>query len=251
MIPDTDTPIHLLLLAGSGEARVLADRLHRTGQIKVTASLLNAPRSFGPLAVPTRLGRFGGKDGQAQYLRDQGVTAVLDATHPFAARISAQTAQVCAGLGLPYAQVLRPDWQPEAGDQWQQVANEDGVAALLTNGSRVFTTTGRATLAALVRDSSALFFVRQMEAPTEAPKYPNVSYISGKGPFSVEDEIRTLRALKIDVLVAKNSGGLPSRTKLDAARALGIKVILIARPPLLNETRLETVEAAMKWIAAL
>ncbi len=243
--------MHLLLLAGSGEARIIADRLAASGHLRVTASLLTMPRSFGPLSVPTRLGRFGGDDGQAQYLRKQGVTAVLDATHPFATHISAQTAKVCADLDLPHAQVLRPDWQPVAGDQWREVADEYAVAALLTDQQRVFTTTGRATLDALACNSSAQFFVRQMEERADDPDQPNVRYISGRGPFSVEDEIRTLCDLDIDVLVVKNSGGLPSRTKLDAARALGIKVILIARPPFLDVKRLETVEAAMNWIDAL
>ena len=242
---------HLLLLAGSGEARVIAGLLADSGQIQVTASLLNPPRSFGPLPVTTRLGRFGGKDGQARYLHAQRVSAVLDASHPFAARISAQTVAVCADLGLPYAQLLRPDWQPVAGDQWQQVADESRVAPLLTRQNRVFTTTGRATLEALTRNCAAQFYVRQLEDPSDLPAQPNVHHIIGKGPFSVEDEIRTLRGLRIDVLVVKNSGGLPSRTKLDAARALGIKVILIARPPLLDVRRLQTVKAAMDWIDSL
>ncbi|MFT4961192.1 MAG: precorrin-6A/cobalt-precorrin-6A reductase [Paracoccaceae bacterium] len=251
MVNDANTPRHLLLLAGSGEARVLAERLALQGQMRVTASLLTTPRSFGALAIPTRVGAFGGKDGQARYLRDQRITAVLDATHPFADRISAQTAEVCAELGLPYAQVLRPDWQPTAADHWQEVASEAAAAALLTSGQQVFTTTGRATLDGLVRNRAAQFFVRQMEPRNDEASRPNVTYISGKGPFSVADEIETLRALNIDVLVVKNSGGVPSRTKLDAARALGIKVILIARPPLLDVRRLETVKAALDWIDAL
>lgn len=246
-----NTPMHLLLLAGSGEARGIADRLADAGQLRVTASLLTPARRFGPLSVPTRLGRFGGPDGQARYLRTQGVTAVLDATHPFAARISAQTAQVCADLDLPHAQVLRRDWQPVAGDQWQEVGDEDAASDLITPQQRVFTATGRATLDALISNNSAQFFVRQLEDREDDAKQPNVHYISGRGPFSVEDEIQTLSTLNIDVLIVKNSGGLPSRTKLDAARALGIKVILIARPPLLDVQRLETVEAAMNWIDAL
>jgi precorrin-6A/cobalt-precorrin-6A reductase len=247
----SDAPKHLLLLAGSGEARDIADRLAGDGQIKVTASLLLPPRSFGPLAIPTRLGPFGGRAGQVRYLREQGITAVLDATHPFAACISAQTVQACTEVGLPYAQVLRPDWQPMAGDQWCEVADESAAAGLLTSQNRVFTTTGRATLDALTTNSSVQFFVRQLDEAKVDSEQPNVRYVSGRGPFSVEDEIRTFRALEIDVLVVKNSGGLPSRTKLDAARALGIKVILIARPPLLDVQHLETVTDAMDWIQAL
>jgi len=112
-------------------------------------------------------------------------------------------------------------------------------------------TSGRATLAALVHDCPAQFLVRQMKPRARDPDLPNVTYIDGRGPFSVADEIRTLRDLNIDVLVVKNSGGLPSRTKLDAARALGIPVILIARPPQPKAERIETVDAAMAWIQTL
>lgn len=241
---------HLLLLAGSGEARDIAQALSDPGQMRVTASLHFAPRSFGALPITTRTGPFGGDAGFVRFLAAQGITAVLDATHPFAAQISARTLRICTDLGLPHAQVLRPGWQAVAGDNWQYVDTVSAAAALLQHGQHVFTTTGQATLPDLI-NSPAQFFVRQLEPRTGAISAANVRYITGKGPFSVADEMRTLRDLGIDTLVAKNSGGLPSRTKLDAARALGIKVILIRRPPLLNALRLETVSQALNWIKTL
>lgn len=242
------TPRHLLLLAGSGEAREIAAALPDRADWRVTASLLFPPRSFGPLPVPTRLGRFGGADGLAQFLTAERIDAVLDATHPFADQISQRAASVCARLAVPYAQVLRPPWVAGPGDNWTEVADEAAVAAHLRPAQRVFTTTGRATLERLVSRSDARFMVRQMEQRMPPANLPNVRYITGAGPFSVADEIQTLRDLRIEVLVVKNSGGEPSRSKLIAARDLGLPVILIARPPQPVAQRLETVPEALEWI---
>lgn len=242
---------HLLLLAGSGEARDIAATLAETPGAKVTASLLHPARSFGPLAVPTRIGRFGGEAGLAGFVRSHSVSAILDATHPFAVQIGHRALRVCERMGLPYARVLRPPWQPGPGDRWTQVADESAVAAHLAPDARVFTTTGRATLDALVKNSSARFLVRQMVGPVPETGMKNVTYVIGSGPFSVEEEIRTLRDLRIDTLVVKNSGGVPSRTKLDAARELGLPVILIARPPQPPGRILETTQQALDWVAGL
>lgn len=242
---------HLLLLAGSGEARILAAELANRPDWRVTGSFLFPPRSFGPLPVPTRYGRFGGEDGMARYLLAERIDAVLDATHPFAHQISASAARVCGRLVIPIAQMLRPAWSPEEGDDWTEVADERAVAAFLRPGQRVFTTTGRATLQHLVARSDSRFYVRQLEERTPPPNLKNVRYVTGIGPFSVEEEIETLTELEIDVLVVKNSGGEPSKTKLIAARRLGLPVILIARPPQPDVLRLETVQAALQWVDGL
>jgi len=242
---------HLLLLAGSGEARVIAAALTDHADWQVTASLLFPPRSFGPLPVPTRLGRFGGEIGMARYLTAERVEAVMDATHPFAHQISARAARVCTRLAIPFAQVLRPPWVAGPGDNWIEVADEIEVAAHLRPDQRVFTTTGRATLEQLVAHSDARFLVRQLADRTPPEHLPNVRYVFGTGPFSVEQEMQTLRDLRVDVLVVKNSGGAASQTKLDAARILGLPVVLIARPPQPDATRLATVHEALAWVDGL
>lgn len=246
-----ETARNLLLLAGSGEARVIAEALAPRDDLEVTASLLYPSRTHGPLPVPTRLGRFGGEPGLGRFLQDENIDAVLDATHPFANQISARAARVCARAQVPYALVLRPEWSAEPEDHWQKVPDESAVADLLDAGQRVFTTTGRATLERLAAGTDALFLVRQLEDRPPPEHMKNVQYIVGKGPFSVEDEIENLTRLNIDVLVVKNSGGLPSRTKLDAARALGLPVILIARPTQPDALILTSVDAALDWVNAL
>lgn len=246
----TQAPVpHLLLLAGSGESRELAARLVPRGG--VTASVPDCPRTFGPLPVPTRIGRFGGESGLAQYIESAGIGAVLDATHPFAAQMGRRASAVCARLGLPFARLLRPAWRPGPGDVWTEVPSEAEVRHHLRPGQRVFATTGRATLEALAGDVPARFLVRRMAPDTPPDDMKNVEYIIGKGPFSVEEEIETLSRLKIDVLVARNAGGTPSRSKVEAARALGLPVILIARPPQPPGPRLRSVAEALQWVAAL
>ncbi|MEY8831256.1 cobalt-precorrin-6A reductase [Sedimentitalea sp. XS_ASV28] len=242
---------HILLLAGAGEARAIAAALAERDDCKVTGSFLYPPRSFGPLPVPTRYGRFGGEDGMARYLMAEGIDAVIDATHPFAHQISASAARVCARLAIPLLQVLRPCWTPGAGDRWTEVADERAVAAHLRPGQRVFTTTGRATLDHLVSRCDARFFVRQLEERRPPENLKNVRYVTGNGPFSVEEERDTLSGLEIDVLVVKNSGGTTSETKLIAARSLGLPVILIARPPQPDVPRVETVSGALNWVDGL
>lgn len=187
----------------------------------------------------------------ARYLLAEQIDAVVDATHPFAHQISASAARVCARLAIPIVQVLRPPWTPEEGDRWTEVADERAVAAHLRPGQRVFTTTGRATLEHLVAQCSARFFVRQLEERTPPANLKNVRYVTGTGPFSIEEERETLSELEIDVLVVKNSGGEPSKTKLIAARALGLPVILIARPPQPDVLRVETVREALHWVDGL
>ncbi len=242
---------HLLLLAGSGESRALAQRLAQTGGLRVTASLLHQPRTFGPMPVPTRLGRFGGVEALRRFLVQEQISAVLDATHPFSVQMGHRAAEACAALGLGFARVLRPPWPLSPSERWAEVADEAEVRRHLREGDRVFATTGRATLDRLVRDVPAQFLVRQMAGRDGPCDFKNVEYIYGKGPFSVDQEVENLGRSRADVLVAKNSGGTPSHSKLAAADALGLRVVLIARPPQPPGTRLETVEAAMQWVARL
>ena len=242
---------HLLLLTGSGEGRRIAQSLADQSGLRVTASILHAPRAFGPLPVPHRIGRFGGDDGFRRYLSSHHITAVLDATHPFAHRVSTRSARICAELSLPYARVLRPAWTPTAQDNWTQVGSVTQATALIPPGARVFATTGRATLDEYRNWPAGHLFFRQMARRLPPENVKNLTCITGEGPFSVLDEVKTLTDLRIDLLVVKNSGGDASRTKLDAARQLGLPVILIARPPKPNASVLETVDAALDWVARL
>lgn len=240
----------LLLLAGSGEGKTLAQDMAARG-IDAIASLAGATRTPAPLAVPVRIGGFGGETGFRSYLANTGIRAVVDATHPFASRITDRTARVCRELGLPYLQVLRPPWSPEDGDRWTYIDREEDAAAHITKGQTVFLGTGRQTLDRFANLAGCRVICRQIDPPTGKFPFAGGTYLIGRPPFPVAEEEALFRDLGVDWLVVKNAGGAASRTKLTAARHLAIPVLMINRPAMPDAPRVATVAEAMDWIAAL
>jgi len=214
--------LRILLLAGTAEARAIADALFDMRDVWAVASMAGATRQPEPLALPCRIGGFGGEEGFATYLRSQRIDAVIDATHPFAARISARTAAVCDALGLPRLLVLRPEWTPRPGDRWVHVACEAEVAAHIPRGATVFLATGRQTLMRFANLEGRRLICRRMEPPEAPFPIPGGTYLVGRPPFSVPGERALFRRLGVDWVVTKNSGGQASRAKLDAARQMAV-----------------------------
>lgn len=238
----------LLLLAGTGDARQIATGLQ---DVAAVASLAGATRDPEPLPLPTRRGGFGGEAGFRAYVAEAGITAVLDATHPYADRITKRTAAICAQLGLPFVQFLRPHWMPEPGDNWTEIAREEDAAALIAPGATVFLGTGRQTLDRFANLTDRRVICRQIDPPEGAFPFPGGEFLVGRPPFSVADEVALFGRLGVDVLIVKNAGGVASRTKLTAARQLGIPVLMIARPPAGNWPVVSTVAEALDWVAGL
>lgn len=236
----------LLLLAGTGEARRLADGIAAEG-LAAIASLAGATRQPEPLGLPTRIGGFGGERAFRDYLSAKGISAVLDATHPFAHRISQRTARVCAEVGLPYCQLLRPAWVPDPGDRWTDVAREEDVAGLVSEEDVVFLATGRQTLERFSSLHCKRLICRQIDPPDGSFPFPKGKFLVGRPPFSVEDEARLFAELEVDWLVVKNAGGQASKTKLTAARQLGLRVAMIQRPEPPAGDKVETVTDALAW----
>lgn len=246
-------PARLLLLAGTAEARQIAAALADDPSAPgVLASLAGATRAPAGLGVPTRVGGFGGREAFARFLRAEGIGAVLDATHPFAARISRRSAEVCAALGVPYLQVLRPGWTPGPGDRWHEIDDESQAASLVPPGARVFLATGRGTLERFSNLAGRTVFCRQIDPPTGPFPFPGGQFLVGRPPFSVAQERALFTRLGIDWLVVKNAGGTASRTKLDAARELGLPVAMLRRPaPPPGAARVADAEAALAWVRSL
>lgn len=237
----------ILLLAGTAEARALAQIMADRGD-DVVASLAGVVRQPLPLAVPTRTGGFGGEAGFIDYVTKAGITAVIDATHPFAARMTLRTARVCAALGLPYLRLERPGWVPGPGDRWTMIDREEDAAAHVGPGSVVFLATGRQTIDRYYGLSGSTLYCRQIDPAVSDFPFPSGSFVIGRPPFSQADEEALFRRLRVDVLVSKDAGGVESRTKLDAARVLGLSVLMIRRPPApLGVTRVATVAQALDW----
>jgi len=238
----------ILILAGTAEARALAGALAQR-RIPVLASLAGAVRAPGALPVPMRIGGFGGAAGFLDCLAQQRVARVIDATHPFAARITARTAALCADVGMPLLRLERPGWQAGPQDRWTWAAELPGAAALVPPGARVFLATGRQSVAGFAR-LDATVFVRVIDPP-EAPFPMRGDWVQGRPPFALGDEVALLRRLGITHLVAKDSGGTDNRAKLDAARILGLPVIMIRRPaPPQGLAIVAAVTQALAWAMA-
>lgn len=238
----------LLLLAGTAEARAIAAALQ--GQ-DVMASLAGATRDPAPLPVPVHTGGFGGEQGFRDFLSQHHIHAVLDATHPYAARITRRSATVCAELGLPFCQLLRPPWGAGPGDLWTEIAREEGAAAHIPLGATVFLGTGRQTLDGFANLTGRRVICRQIDPPEGPFPFAGGEFLIGRPPFSVQDEVALFQRLRVDWLVVKNAGGQASATKLVAARELRIPVLMIARPAVGNWPQVPSVEAALAWVAGL
>ena len=239
----------MLVLGGTSQASELARRLAARPDLEATLSL--AGRTAAPAAspLPTRIGGFGGAEGLADYLRAHRIDAVIDATHPFAARISANASAAAASAGLPLGVLSRPAWCPGLGDDWCEVESIEAAAeALGASPRRVFLTVGRLQAGAFRAAPQHWYLMRSIDAPGDLP--PNCEVLLARPPFLFDDEIALMRERRIDVLVSKNSGGEAARAKLDAARALGLPVVMVARPASLQGPKLEDVEAALRWIEA-
>lgn len=239
----------ILILGGTTEARQLAGKLAPRRDLDVTLSL--AGRTQDPVAqpVPVRTGGFGGAEGLAAYLRDHDVRLLVDATHPYAARISANAALAAGQSGVPVLGLHRPAWQPLPGDRWQMVDGaEEAAGALGETPRRVFLALGRQELAPFEAAPTHFYLIRSVD-PIEPPlAVPDAAYILGRGPFGEADELGLLRHWRIDTIVCKNSGGTATYAKLAAARKLGADVLMFRRPEATDMPTAGSVEEALAMI---
>ncbi|TAM67325.1 cobalt-precorrin-6A reductase [Mycobacterium sp.] len=240
--------MRVLLLGGTGEARALAKALHP--RIDVISSLAGrVPDPALPVGA-VRSGGFGGVDGLRRWLHDERIDAVVDATHPFAATMTAHAAAVCGELRIPHLILARPAWDPGAAT----VVESDVYAAetVARQGyPRVFLTTGRSGVPAFA-DSDAWFLIRAVTEPDSSSLPRHHRLVLSRGPYGYDDEFALLRGHRIDALVTKNSGGQMTRAKLDAAAALNVPVVMVARPPLpAGVSTVGTVAEAAEWVGAL
>ena len=229
---------------------MLADALADRGADAVL-SLAGATRSPAASRLPARVGGFGGEAGFRGYLAERRISAVLDATHPFAQRISQRAARVCAELGLPHLHLLRPEWTPGSGDSWIGVGSEEEVARHVPRGCVVFLATGGASIGRFGNLEGCTVVCRRVDPPREPFPFKDGEYLVGRPGATAEAESALFRRLGVDWLVARNSGGAAARAKLDAARDLGIPVAMIARPPPPDARRAASTDDAMEWLEEL
>jgi precorrin-6A/cobalt-precorrin-6A reductase len=239
----------VLILGGTAEARELSARLHRDG-IAVTSSLAGRVAKPRLPVGDVRVGGFGGPDALARWLTEHDVAAVVDATHPFAERISASAATAARAAGVPLLRLERPGWSERPGDRWHWVDDLDAAAASIAGlGERVLLTTGRQGLAAFAGVGAAWFFVRCVDPP-DPPLPPRHELLLDRGPYTLEGELALIDRHAIDLVITKDSGGRHTEAKLDAARARGLPVIVVRRPVRPVAPTVSTVGDAVDWARA-
>jgi precorrin-6A/cobalt-precorrin-6A reductase len=241
--------VRILILGGTGEARELAAALVAAGT-DVISSLAGRVRQPRLPEGPVRVGGFGGADGLAAFLRDEGITHVVDATHPFAGTITANATRAARQARVPLLVLRRPEWA--AHPSWHGVPDIHAAAeaARAWPGEGVFLTTGRRDLDAFAADDRHQFLVRTVDPP-DGPVPQRMKLILDRGPYTVQSESALMREHGIGLLVTKNSGGPMTAAKLTAARDLHVQVVMVARPALPpDSTVVATVPEAMCWLGA-
>ena len=224
--------MRVLILGGTAQARALADALHEQGRHQVISSLGGRTRWPVLPVGEVRVGGFGGVGGLVEYLRAEAIDVVVDATHPFAERISAHAVEAADGAGVRLVVLRRRPWVAEAGDRWVVVPDVGGAArevARLPEDCVVFLALGRQEVGAFGGDDRHSYVIRSVEAPDGAlPVRHRV--VLGRGPFTVDGELALFREWGVGVVVCRNSGGGEGRAKLVAARELGVGVVMVAAP---------------------
>jgi precorrin-6A/cobalt-precorrin-6A reductase len=233
----------VLVLAGTSEARALIEALVAR-DVDVVASLAGRTAEAAPLPCPMRVGGFGGVDGLVRELRERGITALVDATHPFADEMPLHARDAAGIAGVPHLRLLRPAWEPEPGDEWIEVGDVRAAAATLRPGDRAFLALGRQELDAFRHLDGVELVVRAVDEPPPGPWH---AVVRGRGPFGIDEERSLLAEHAIDVLVTRNSGG--PRAKLDAAREAGRRVVLLRRPVPPDVPTVPDVDGVLAWLA--
>jgi precorrin-6A/cobalt-precorrin-6A reductase len=241
--------MRILILGGTREASMLVQRLSQDVTIQPILSL--AGRTENPVLppIPFRIGGFGGADGLYHYLMAKNIAAVIDATHPFAVRISENARNACQRAGVALVGFTRPAWEQQAGDRWTVVDHVDAaVEALGGRPRRILLTHGRLQLSPFARSPQHTYIVRAIDRPVDIMALPRHRLLLARGPFAKGAEIQLMRDERIDIVVSKNSGGSSTYAKIEAARDLGIPVVMMRRPPTGVVSELFNIDAVMTWL---
>ncbi|UWU87135.1 cobalt-precorrin-6A reductase [Bradyrhizobium yuanmingense] len=239
--------IRALILGGTADASLLAAEIARAG-IDAVYSYGGRTRAPADQPLPTRIGGFGGVSGLADYIRAEGITHVIDATHPFAAEMSRNAVAACTETGTPLLALERAPWIKASTDNWIEVADVNpAVSALPDAPANVFLAIGRQHIAPFATKPQHAYTLRFVDPP-DAPLPFAADVIVSRGPFTLHSELAMMRTRGIAWIVARNSGGDGARAKIDAARMLGLPVIMISRPELPERQRVESVTDVMQWL---
>jgi precorrin-6A/cobalt-precorrin-6A reductase len=239
---------NLLILGGTSEATALAIKIAAVG-LSGTVSLAGRVKRPKRQPLPVRVGGFGGAAGLALYLRDVGITHLIDATHPFATQMSANAVAASKMTGAPLVALTRPAWKPGSGDSWTRVPDiPAAVAALDGPPRRVMLALGRMHLAAFAPRPQHFYLLRLVDPPAAPPPLPAHHAVIDRGPFNAASDQALLERHRIELVVSKNSGGDGANAKLEAARYLRLPVLMIDRPALPPRPEVTNPDEVLDWL---
>lgn len=240
-------PPQILILGGTTEAREMAEIIGHCKKSEAVISLAGRTSSPAAFPIPVRVGGFGGVEGLIAYLNEYKIDLVVDATHPFATQMKANVIAACRQVQMPLIIFDRPAWKPVADDKWTIVPDAEAAVALLQSRrpSSVFLPLGQKELLRFEAVPKHRYLIRSIEKFATPLNVPRAHYIEARPPFEKAAEIELMRAYKIKLMVVKNSGASASYAKLVAARALGIEVVVIDRPPVADVPRCNSVAKTM------
>jgi precorrin-6A/cobalt-precorrin-6A reductase len=240
----------LLILGGTGDSKALAVQAAGIPGLEVISSLAGRTHQPDVPSKNTRIGGFGGIAGLVDYLHQQRIDLLIDATHPFAAQISWNAAAAAKAADIPHLMLVRPAWEQKTGDRWIEVPNNEAAAAALPGlASRIFLTIGRQELSSFAHLQDLWFLMRMIDPPSPDSALPPGKLLLDRGPFSLDDERSLLQTYQISVTVSKNSGGNATYAKIIAARELNIPVVMVQRPAMPDCEQAMTLPACLAWIS--
>lgn len=242
--------LKILVLGGTGEGRLLAEQLARDPRYDSLLSFAGRTSSLVRPTLPHRVGGFGGAEGLADFLRAGAYQALVDVTHPFAARISSNAVAAARAADVPLIRLSRPAWERRPGDDWIEVSSmAEAARALGDPARRVFLSIGKQELAAFAPAPHHHYLVRAID---QIPlTLPHAKLLSARGPFALHDELQLLQSERIELLVSKNAGTAATYPKIQAARMLRIPVIMVQRPLVPAAHEVQTLDELTQFLEAL
>jgi precorrin-6A/cobalt-precorrin-6A reductase len=241
--------LRVLILGGTADANRLAAAVAKVPRIEAVLSYAGRTENPTPPPIDWRVGGFGGIDGLVSYLRTERIARVVDATHPFAAQISAHAVAACAIVGTPLLALQRPPWPRRPGDRWIEVDDLAAAAeALGLAPRRVFLGIGRQHLGVFAARPQHAYLLRLVDPPRTPLPLQGAEVIVARGPFDFAGDRTMLREHRIEIVVARNAGGDSASAKIEAARELGLPVVMVRRPFIPVWERVETIAEAQRWL---
>jgi precorrin-6A/cobalt-precorrin-6A reductase len=242
----------ILILGGTSEAAALDQHLaEQAPDIRAVISLAGHTVDPKPSNLPVRIGGFGGIEGLRRYLEEEGIVAVIDATHPFATKMPFHAQAACTAQNVPLLSLRRDPWTPVSGDRWQAASDlPAAVQALGEAPRRVFVTIGRSDLPLFTAAPQHSYLIRAVEPIGDRLPVRHIKVLAQRGPFHADDEEDLMRRERIELLVSRNVGGKANAGKLEAARRLGLPVIMVERPPRPEVETVAHVDQVLPWLVA-